>query len=60
MRDRRTSAFAALALLVIFSVQIVRADLRRGGRLAALSGLVLVVWVLSSAAAWLANETGIF
>ena len=60
MRDGRPSAFVALALLLFFSVQIVRADWSRGGRLAALSVLVAVVWALSLAAAWLANDTGIF
>lgn len=60
MRDRRASAFAALLLLAFFSVQIVRFDLRRSGRLAALSALVSVVWVLSVAVAWVAHKTGIF
>ncbi len=60
LRDGRASAFAALLLLGFFSVQIVRFDLRRSGRLGALSALVTVVWVLSVALAWVAHETGIF
>lgn len=60
IRERRISAIACLLLLGFFTVNIVRFDVGREGRPAALSILALATWALSGCVAWVAHDTGIF
>jgi hypothetical protein len=60
VRDRSVPASVALLGLVAVSGVTVRFDLRRSGRPAALSWVVLVTWLGSGAVAWLAHRTGAF
>jgi len=59
-RELRPSALVAMAVLVWLSVNLVRYDRRRAGRLSQLTALALVVWTLSVVTAVAAHWYGIF
>lgn len=59
-RDRRPSAMAMTVVLGWLSFSLVRFDRKRSGKLAQLSALALVVWMLAIATAVVAHWTGIF
>jgi len=58
IRDHHLAAFAALAGTLYLTFGVIRYDVRRSRRPAALSIIVLVIWAASIAAAYYGNRTG--
>ena len=60
LRDRGVAALAALAILLFMSGRVVTYEWKCRGRPAALGGVVLATWLLSSALAVVSDRYGIF
>lgn len=60
LRDRKLSALAALALLLVLTGSAARAELGRLHRPGMVCGLLATTWSLAIATAVLAHRTGIF